>query len=157
MWGSSFLRLPTPKGVVGHEGWNGRRRPCCDNSSDDKIGGELFFFCGGWWLLVVFSRGCTEGEEIEAGIELASNKERYVRLRTHEEGRLLWRAGVEISFTQFRSLCCSLLAGYAERVESTDEFPGAFKRAVETQRPALLEICVDRGQITPDRRVSLDG
>jgi acetolactate synthase-1/2/3 large subunit len=92
-----------------------------------------------------------------AVIVLVMNNGMYGTIRMHQERRFPGRvSGTDLRNPDFVALAQSFGA-YAERVESTDEFPGAFKRAVETQRPALLEICVDRSQITPDRRVPLDG
>jgi len=42
---------------------------------------------------------------------------------------------------------------YADKVETTETFPEAFERALKTGRPALLELCMDPGQITPEKRI----
>jgi acetolactate synthase-1/2/3 large subunit len=71
----------------------------------------------------------------------------------HQERRFPGRvSGTDLRTPDFVALGRSLGA-HAERIESTEVFAEAFERAVEAQRPAVLELCVDRNQITPDRRL----
>jgi acetolactate synthase-1/2/3 large subunit len=71
----------------------------------------------------------------------------------HQEMRFPGRvSATDLKNPDFLALA-SAFGAYAERVESTADFAAAFERAVESRRPALLELCVDRNQITPDRRL----
>jgi acetolactate synthase-1/2/3 large subunit len=42
---------------------------------------------------------------------------------------------------------------YGEKVESTSDFPDAYRRALEAGRPALLELRVDPDQLSPAFRL----
>ena len=44
--------------------------------------------------------------------------------------------------------------GHAERVERTEDFEGAFERALESGKPALLELPVDPERISPRVKLS---
>ena len=88
-----------------------------------------------------------------AVIVIVVNNGMYGTIRMHQERRFPGRvSGTDLAGPDFTALARSFGA-YAERVESTDAFAGAFERAVGAARPALLELCVDRDQITPDRRL----
>jgi acetolactate synthase-1/2/3 large subunit len=86
-------------------------------------------------------------------IVLVVNNRMYGTIRMHQEQRFPGRvSGTDLRNPDFIALAQSFGA-YAERIESTDVFPEALERAIETRRPALLELCVDRNQITPERRL----
>jgi acetolactate synthase-1/2/3 large subunit len=88
-----------------------------------------------------------------AVIVLVVNNGMYGTIRMHQERRFPGRvSATDLRTPDFVALGRSFGA-YAERIESTDAFPEAFERAIEARRPALLELCVDRNQITPDRRL----
>jgi acetolactate synthase-1/2/3 large subunit len=86
-------------------------------------------------------------------IVLVVNNGMYGTIRMHQEmrfpGRVIATELQNPDFLTFARAC----GAYAERVETTDAFPAALERAVAAQRPALLELCVDPDQITPDRRL----
>jgi len=87
-------------------------------------------------------------------IVLVVNNGMYGTIRMHQERRFPGRvSGTDLLPPDFVALAAAFGA-YAEKVESTDAFAEAFERAVNAQRPALLELCVDRNQITPERRLS---
>ena len=89
-----------------------------------------------------------------AVITIVVNNGMYATIRMHQERRFPGRvSGTELAGPDFVALAKSFGA-YAERVETTEAFEDAFERALEARRPALLELCVDRKQITPDRRLS---
>jgi acetolactate synthase I/II/III large subunit len=86
-------------------------------------------------------------------IVLVVNNGMYATIRMHQERRFPGRvSGTDLQTPDFVALAQSFGA-YAERIESTDAFAEAFERAVEARRPVLLELCTDRNQITPDRRL----
>lgn len=88
-----------------------------------------------------------------AVIVLVVNNGMYGTIRMHQERLFPGRvSGTDLRTPDFVALAQSFGA-YAERIESTDAFPEAFERAIEARRPAVLELCVDRNQITPDRRL----
>jgi acetolactate synthase-1/2/3 large subunit len=77
----------------------------------------------------------------------------YGTIRMHQERRFPGRVvGTDIVNPDFVALAHSFGA-FAERVETTDQFPGAFQRAVGSKRPAVLELCVDRDQLSPTFRL----
>ena len=86
-------------------------------------------------------------------IVMVVNNGMYGTIRMHQENRFPGRvAATELKNPDFVALGLAFGA-YAERVESTADFAQAFERAVESRRPALLELCVDKNQITPERRL----
>jgi acetolactate synthase I/II/III large subunit len=86
-------------------------------------------------------------------IVLVVNNGMYGTIRMHQEMRFPGRVcGTELLDPDFVALARSFGA-YAEKVERTGDFADAFERAVECQKPALLELCTDPKQITPDRRL----
>jgi acetolactate synthase-1/2/3 large subunit len=89
-----------------------------------------------------------------AVIVIVVNNGMYATIRMHQERRFPGRvSGTDLQNPDFVALAKSFGA-YAERVDSTEEFDSAFERALESGRPALLELRVDPNQITPDRRLS---
>jgi acetolactate synthase-1/2/3 large subunit len=87
-------------------------------------------------------------------ITLVVNNGMYGTIRMHQENRFPGRvSATDLGNPDFVVLARSFGA-YAERVDSTEAFAGAFARAVEARKPALLELAVDRNQITPDRRLA---
>ena len=44
--------------------------------------------------------------------------------------------------------------GYGERVERTEDFPAAFKRASTCDKPAILELRLDPEALTPAQSLS---
>lgn len=88
-----------------------------------------------------------------AVVVLVVNNGMYGTIRMHQERRFPGRvSGTELLTPDYVALANSFGA-YAERIESTDAFAEAFERAVESRKPALLELCTDGRQITPDRRL----
>lgn len=88
-----------------------------------------------------------------AVVFLVVNNGMYGTIRMHQERRFPGRvSATDLPTPDFVSLARSFGA-HAERVESTASFADAFERAVSAGKPALLELCVDPKQITPDRRL----
>jgi acetolactate synthase I/II/III large subunit len=85
---------------------------------------------------------------------LIVNNGMYGTIRMHQERHFPGRvSGTDLACPDFVRLAQSFGA-YAERVETTDAFAPAFERALDAQGSAVLELRVDRNQITPDRRLS---
>ena len=88
-----------------------------------------------------------------AVIVIVVNNGMYGTIRMHQERRFPGRiSATDLAGPDFVALAKSFGA-CAERVETTDAFAPAFSRALEANRPALLELRVDRNQITPGRRL----
>ena len=89
-----------------------------------------------------------------AGIVLVVNNGMYGTIRMHQERLFPGRvSGTELRTPDFVAPARSFGA-HAEKIHSTHAFPEAFERAIESGRPALLELCVDGKQITPDRKLT---
>jgi acetolactate synthase-1/2/3 large subunit len=87
-------------------------------------------------------------------IVLVVNNGMYGTIRMHQDRRFPGRvSGTELAGPDFVALAASFGA-HAERVETTEGFASAFERARGAGRAAVLELVMDPGQITPDRRLS---
>jgi acetolactate synthase-1/2/3 large subunit len=81
------------------------------------------------------------------------NNGTYGTIRMHQERRYPGRVvGTDILNPDFVALAHSLGA-FAERLETTEDFPEAFQRAMGAGRPAVLELRVDPDQLTPTFRL----
>jgi acetolactate synthase I/II/III large subunit len=81
------------------------------------------------------------------------NNGMYGTIRMHQERRYPGRVmATQLVNPDFVALARSYGA-FAERVETTDRFPDAYRRAQAARRPALLELRVDPEQLTPGFRV----
>jgi acetolactate synthase-1/2/3 large subunit len=88
-------------------------------------------------------------------VVLVVNNGVYGTIRMHQERRYPGRAvATAIVNPDFVTLAHSLGA-YAEKVEATDAFPGAFNRAAGAGRPAVLELRVDPAQLSPTFRLQV--
>jgi len=77
----------------------------------------------------------------------------YGTIRMHQERRYPGRVvGTDILNPDLVALAHSFGA-FGERVESTDGFADAFRRAAAAGRPAMLELRVDPAQLTPTYRL----
>ncbi len=89
-----------------------------------------------------------------AVVVLVVNNGMYGTIRMHQERHYPGRVvGTELVNPDFPALARSFRA-YGELVERTEQFPGAFDRALDAGRPALLELRVDPNAITPRARLS---
>lgn len=82
-------------------------------------------------------------------IIIVVNNGTYGTIRMHQERRYPGRVvGTDIVNPDFVALAQSFGA-FGERVESTDRFPEAYRRAVTSGRPAVLELRTDPVQLSP--------
>lgn len=87
-------------------------------------------------------------------IILIVNNGMYGTIRMHQERRYPGRVvATDLVNPDFVELARSFGA-FAERVEATAAFAGAFQRALAAGRPAVLELCVDPAQISPSLRLA---
>ena len=101
------------------------------------------------------------GQELSTAVQyelniiiVVVNNGMYGTIRMHQEhdypGRVI---ATDLRNPDFVALA-KAYGAYGERVERTGEFPGAFERAVNAKRPALLELMVDAEAITPNRTLT---
>jgi acetolactate synthase-1/2/3 large subunit len=83
-----------------------------------------------------------------APIVLVFNNQMYGTIRMHQERAYPWRvSGTALTNPDFARLV-EAYGGHGEVVSETAEFAPAFRRAVESGRPALLELRMNPDQIT---------
>lgn len=86
-------------------------------------------------------------------IIIVVNNGTYGTIRMHQERRYPGRPiATRLVNPDFVALARSHGA-FAERIETTDQFPEAYRRAQAARRPALLELRVDPSQLTPGFRL----
>ena len=87
-------------------------------------------------------------------VVLLVNNGMYATIRMHQErtfpGRVI---GTDLRNPNFPALA-QAYGGHGERVERTEDFEAAFGRALESGKPALLELPVDPERISPRVRLS---
>ncbi len=83
-----------------------------------------------------------------APIVLVFNNEMYGTIRMHQEKAYPWRvSGTALTNPDFCKYI-EAFGGHGEVVTATEEFSPAFRRAVESGRPALIELRTNPEQIT---------
>lgn len=81
------------------------------------------------------------------------NNTMYGSIRMHQELHFPNRpSGTDLLNPDFAALARSYGA-HGEAIEAHQDFPGAFARAVAAKGPAIIELRVNRNQLTPDRRM----
>jgi acetolactate synthase I/II/III large subunit len=101
------------------------------------------------------------GHELAAAVQekvpivvLLVNNGMYGTIRMHQErlfpGRVVGTDLVNPDFAAWGRA----FGAYGEVVERSEDFPAAFERSLAEQRPALLELRVDREAITPQQTLS---
>jgi acetolactate synthase I/II/III large subunit len=105
-----------------------------------------------------FQMNCQElGTAMQAGaqpIVLIVNNGTYGTIRMHQERHFPVRvSGTDLENPDFTTLARAY-GFHAERVESTDDFPDAFDRALASKTGAVLDLAVSEQAITP--RQTLD-
>ncbi|MES2028207.1 MAG: thiamine pyrophosphate-binding protein [Pseudomonadota bacterium] len=84
-------------------------------------------------------------------IVIIVNNAMYGSIRMHQELNFPNRpSGTDLLNPDFAVLAQSYGA-HGEAIEAHDDFPAAFARAVAAERPAIIELRVNRNQLTPDR------
>jgi acetolactate synthase-1/2/3 large subunit len=110
-------------------------------------------FAGDGCFLMYAQELATAVQYGAAIIVILVNNGMYGTIRMHQERRFPGRvSATDLVNPNFVALAQSY-GVYAEKVETTEAFPAAFERALQTGRPALLELCMDPGQITPEKRI----
>ncbi|HEY5210651.1 MAG TPA: thiamine pyrophosphate-binding protein [Stellaceae bacterium] len=87
-------------------------------------------------------------------IVILNNNNSYGTIRMHQEMHYPGRTvGTDLVNPDFAALARAY-GGHGERIDATEQFAGAFARARESGKPALIEIRTDLDAITPSRRLS---
>jgi acetolactate synthase-1/2/3 large subunit len=87
-------------------------------------------------------------------VVLLVNNGMYATIRMHQERQYPGRViGTDLRNPDFPALARAYGA-HAERVERTDDFEGAFERALASGRPSVLELPVDPERISPRVKLS---
>ena len=87
-------------------------------------------------------------------VVLLVNNGMYATIRMHQERQFPGRViGTTLENPDFPALA-QAYGGFGERVERTEDFEGAFERALASGKPALLELPVDPERISPRVRLS---
>ena len=87
-------------------------------------------------------------------VVLLVNNGMYATIRMHQERTYPRRViGTDLSNPDFPALAHAYGA-HAERVERTEDFEGAFERALASGKPAVLELPVDPERISPRVKLS---
>ena len=114
---------------------------------------EVVAFAGdGCFLMYPQELGTAIQHNVDV-IIIVVNNGTYGTIRLHQErrypGRVMATQLVNPDFVAF----ARSYGAFAERVESTERFPEAYRRAQAARRPALIELRVDPAQLTPSFRV----
>jgi len=88
---------------------------------------------------------------------LVVNNGIYGTIRMHQERRYPGRVMATDLINPDMVALAHSFGAFAERVESTEGFAAAFQRAVDSKKPALLDLRVDPAQISPTFRLSPSG
>jgi acetolactate synthase-1/2/3 large subunit len=103
--------------------------------------GDGGFMMTGQELATAFHHGASP-------VVLVFNNQMYGTIRMHQERAYPWRvSGTALTNPDFARLI-DAYGGYGEVVTETAEFTPAFRRAVESGRPALIELRMNPDQIT---------
>jgi acetolactate synthase I/II/III large subunit len=87
-------------------------------------------------------------------VVLLVNNGMFATIRMHQERQFPRRViGTSLENPDFPSLA-QAYGAYGERVERTEDFEGAFERALASGKPAVLELPVDPERISPRIRLS---
>ncbi len=87
-------------------------------------------------------------------IVLVINNGIYGTIRMHQEREYPGRvSGTDLTNPDFAMLARAY-GGHGETVEATSEFEGAWQRAVQSGKPAIIEIRLDPEAITPAKSLS---
>ena len=114
---------------------------------------EVIAFAGDGCFLMTGQELATAVQERLAVIVIVVNNDMYGTIRLHQERRYPGRPfATDLVSPDFAALARAFGA-YAETVQRTDDFSGAFRRARSSGRPAVIELRVDAKQLTPSVRL----
>jgi acetolactate synthase-1/2/3 large subunit len=115
---------------------------------------QVVAFAGDGCFMMYPQELCTAAQHGAKLIIIIVNNGTYGTIRMHQErrypGRVVGTDLLNPDFVDFARSC----GAFAERVETTDAFAGAFMRASAAGRPAVLELVVDPAQLAPAFRIA---
>jgi acetolactate synthase-1/2/3 large subunit len=114
---------------------------------------EVVAFAGDGCFLMYPGELATAVQHNANLVVLVANNGTYGTIRMHQERRYPGRVvATGLVNPDFVALARSFGA-FAERVDSTESFPDAYRRAAGAGRPALLELRLDPAQLSPAFRL----
>ena len=117
-------------------------------------GRDVVAFAGDGCFLMYPQELATAVQHAARLVVLIVNNSTYGTIRMHQERRYPGRImATELRNPDFVALAQSFGA-YAERIDTTDQFPAAYGRAAAAGRPAVLDLRVDPLQLSPTWRIS---
>lgn len=79
------------------------------------------------------------------------NNSMYGSIRMHQEIHFPGRPSGTMLLNADFALLAQSYGAHGEAIESHEDFPAAFERAVQANKPAIIELRVSSNQLTPDR------
>ena len=116
---------------------------------------QVVAFAGDGCFLMYPQELATAVQEKAAVLVIIVNNGQYGTIRMHQERRYPGRVVATQLVNPDMVALARSFGAFAERVETTATFAGAFRRAVSSGRPAVLELRVDPAQISPSFRLSV--
>lgn len=116
---------------------------------------EVVAFAGDGCFLMYPQELCTAAQHRANLIVILVNNGTYGTIRMHQErrypGRVVATDLANPDFVAFARSC----GAFVERVDRTEDFPDAYRRAAAAGLPAVLELRVDPAQLSPAFRLKL--
>jgi acetolactate synthase-1/2/3 large subunit len=117
-------------------------------------GRQAIIFVGDGGMLMTGTEIATAFHHGVAPIVLVFNNQMYGTIRMHQERTYPWRvSGTALTNPDFAKYI-EAFGGHGEVVSETGEFAPAFRRAVESGRPAIIELRVNPEQITTRQTIA---
>ena len=84
-------------------------------------------------------------------VVIVVNNAMYGSIRMHQELHFPGRPSGTLLFNADFALLAQSYGAHGEAIERHEDFPAAYERAVKANKPAIIELRVNRNQLTPDR------
>jgi acetolactate synthase-1/2/3 large subunit len=84
-------------------------------------------------------------------VVIVVNNGMYGSIRMHQEIHFPGRPSGTMLFNADFALLAQSYGAHGEAIERHEDFPAAYERAVKANKPAIIELRVNRNQLTPDR------
>jgi acetolactate synthase-1/2/3 large subunit len=154
-WVARFLHLSDGQRFLGPtNGAMGYGVPAAVGAKIAEPGRQAVAFVGDGGFLMTGQEIATAFHHGVAPIVLVFNNAMYGTIRMYQErtypGRVSGTALTNPDFARF----IEAFGGHGERVERTEQFAPAFKRAVASGKPAVIELVLDAEQITSRARIA---
>jgi acetolactate synthase-1/2/3 large subunit len=106
-------------------------------------------FAGDGCFQMTLNELSTAAQHGAAVVVIVANNGRYGTIRMHQERHYPGRiSGTDLANPDFAALARAY-GGHGEVVEQDADFAGAFDRAVASNKPAVIELRLDREMLTP--------